>query len=51
MSEAGSWNDTPPCVADGGQDMVAVFTRGGAGGDCQLQGELMSGWLIIYQGN
>ena len=28
MSEARSWSDTSPCVADGGQDMAAVFALG-----------------------
>ena len=27
MSEARSWSDTSPCVADGRQDVVAVFVR------------------------
>ena len=26
MSEAKSWSNTPPCVADSRQDMAAVFT-------------------------
>ena len=29
MSEARSWNNRPPCGADGRQDMAAIFTVGG----------------------
>ena len=46
LSEGRSWSNTPLCVAN----KVAVFTWAGQGG-CQLQGGLMSGWLIGYQGN
>lgn len=50
MSEGRSWRDTPPCVADRGQDVVAVFTALGRG-RLPVIGELMSHWLIGYQGN
>lgn len=42
----------PPRVrqTDGGQEVVAGFTPGGRG-DCQIYGELMSGWLLGYPGN
>ena len=46
LSEGRSWSDTPLCVAN----KVAVFTWAGQRG-CQLQGGLMSGRLIGYQGN
>ena len=45
----GSGSDTPPCAADGRQDMAAVFNTQGRGG-FHLQGELMSGGFISYQG-
>ena len=32
MLEARSWSNTPPCAADHGQDLVAVFVSGGGGG-------------------
>ena len=38
MSEARSWSDIPPCAADGGQDMAAIFAPG--------EGEIAS-----YRGN
>ena len=50
MSEARSWGNTPPGTADGGQDKVAVFAPGGKG-RLPVTRELMSGWLISYQGN
>ena len=50
MSKARSWSNTPPCKADGGQDMAAVLLPGEEGG-YQLEGELTSGRLIGYQGN
>lgn len=31
VSEARSWSDTPLCVVDGRQDMVAVFVPEGEG--------------------
>ena len=31
VSEAGSWSDTPPCVADCGKDMAAVLATWGRG--------------------
>ena len=31
MSEAGSWSNTPLCVADGGQDTAAAFVPRVAG--------------------
>ena len=49
MSEASSWSDTSPRVADGRQDVVAVSVRSEQG--LVVMGELMSGWLISYQGN
>ena len=49
MSEARSWSDTSPRVADGRQDVVAVSVRSEQG--LVVLGELMSDWLISYQGN
>ena len=37
MSEATSWSDTPPCVANGEQDMAAVFALG-------------EGYVVSYRG-
>lgn len=36
---------------DGGQDLAAGSLLLGVEGNCQLLGELMSGWLIGSQGN
>ena len=50
MSEARSRRDTQPCVVNGRQDMVAVFTPGEKG-RLPFIGELKSGVLICYLGN
>ena len=55
-SEARSQSETPPCVVDSGQDIVAVFAkRGGGGRGSGVRvgggGGIMSYWLISYQGN
>ena len=51
-SEARSWSNTPPCEANGGQDMVAVFAPTPRGKEeLPVIGELTSGGLIGYQGN
>ena len=50
MSEARSWRDTPPCLVNGRQDLVAVFTPGKKG-RLPFIGEFTSGVLISYQGN
>ena len=49
-SKARSWSDTPLCVADSRQDMVAIFAPGGNGRLLDIGG-MTSGWLISYQGN
>lgn len=49
LSEAKPSSDIPPCVADSGQNMAAVFTIGG--GADQILGKLTSGWHNCYQGN
>ena len=50
MSEAKSRSNTPQRVADGRQDMAALFTSGGRRG-LEVIRELISGGLISYQGN
>lgn len=50
LSEARSWRNTPPCEADGEQDMAAVWLPGG-GVYCQSQEELSSGLFIRSHGN
>ena len=42
MSEARSWSDIPPCAADGGQGMAAVFSPGEKG-RLPVMGELALG--------
>ena len=46
-SEAGSWSDTPPCAADDGQAMVAIFAPRGKG-RLPVTGILTSGGLISH---
>ena len=46
MSEAKSWNNTPPRAADGRQDTAAVLAPGH--GSARLP---VKGWLTGYQGN
>ena len=55
-SEARSQSETPPCVVDSGQDIVAVFAKRGGEGRGREEiasygGGIMSYWLISYQGN
>lgn len=50
MSEARSWSNTPPCEADGGQGMVAVFVSRGKD-KLPVIGVLTSGGLIGCQEN
>ena len=48
MSEAkGSWSDTPPCTADGRQDLAAVFTPRGRGRLPVVEG-IDIGWPISW---
>jgi len=47
MFEKTSWSNTPPCVADSGQDMLAVFTTRAGG----VEGGYQSAWFMGYQGN
>ena len=49
-SEARSWSNIPPCVADDGQKMEAVFSPGGKG-RLQVIVGIISGWLFGYQEN
>lgn len=45
-----SWSNSPPCVADGRQDIAAVFVTQGRR-RLIYRGKSMSIWLISYQGN
>ena len=47
MSEAWSWRDTTPCVADGGQDMWADFAPGRKR-SLPVTGRIESGYFIGY---
>ena len=50
MSVAGSWNDTPRCAADSGQDLVAVFSSGEEEITSYKRTDVRF-CLISYQGN
>lgn len=51
-SEARSWSDTRPCVAESKQDTAAIFATAGAGEEPTLyRGSDVSDWLIGDQGN
>ena len=50
ISEARTWNNTPPCAVDTWWGMVAIFTPGSKGHLPGI-GELRLGGLVSYQGN